>query len=174
MRLDGKAWRTFFDGFQREAFRLESLQVYDMASEQAEYDHFLATGELHIPDDDQWLTRVRHFRGTGRWVGRVHVVTRPLTDYLRYEFAIYRHTVRAGEDVRILDATDQPGLQLPAQDFWLFDESAVVRMDYLPGGVQTGRELLEDIDPEPYIGWKRRALERAVVFQEYETRYPCD
>ena len=93
MRLDGKAWRTFFDGFQREAFRLESLQVYDMASEQAEYDHFLATGELHIPDDDQWLTRVRHFRGTGRWVGRVHVVTRPLTDYLRYEFAIYRHTV---------------------------------------------------------------------------------
>ena len=47
-------------------------------------------------------------------------------------------------------------------------------MDYLPGGVQTGRELLEDIDPEPYIGWKRRALERAVVFQEYETRYPCD
>ena len=92
MRLDGKAWRTFFDGFQREAFRLETLQVYDMASEQAEYDRFLASGELHIPDDDQWLTRVRHFRGTGRRVGRVHVATRPLTDYLRYEFAVYRHT----------------------------------------------------------------------------------
>jgi len=101
VRLDGTAWRTFFDGFQREAFRLETLQVYDMASEQAEYDHFLVTGELHIPDDDQWLARVRHFRSTGRWVGRVHVVTRPLTDYLRYEFAVYRHTVRAGEDVRV-------------------------------------------------------------------------
>ena len=54
------------------------------------------------------------------------------------------------------------------------DWKEVVRMDYLPGGVQTGRELLEDVNPEPYIGWKRLALEHAVVFQEYETRYLCD
>ena len=174
MRLDGEAWRTFFDSFEREAFRLETLPVYDMASERVEYDSFLATGELHIPDDDQWLVRVRHFRSTGRWVGRVHVVTRPLNDYMRYEFAVYRHTTQAGEDVRILDLTSEPGLELPSQDFWLFDDSAVVRMDYLPGGVQVGRQLLEDIDPKPYIGWKRLALEHAVAFQEYVTRYPCD
>ena len=67
MRLDGEAWRTFFDSFQREAFRLETLPAYSMASEQAEYDTFLATGELHIPEDDSWLVRVRRFRRTGRW-----------------------------------------------------------------------------------------------------------
>lgn len=91
--------------------------------------------------------RVRHFRRTGRWIGRVHILTRPLTEYLRYEFAVYRHTVKAGEDVRILDLTRQPDPGLPSQDFWLFDESAVVRMDYRPDGTQVGRELLEDIDP---------------------------
>lgn len=83
MRLDGDTWRAFFDSFKREAFRLETLPVYDMANERAEYEGFIATGRLDIPDDDPWLTRVRHFRATGRWVGRVHVISRPITDYLR-------------------------------------------------------------------------------------------
>ena len=110
--------------------------------------------------------RVRHFRQTGRWIGRVHVISRPLTDYLRYEFAVYRRTVEVGEDVRILDLTDQPDPGLPAQDFWLFDDTAVVRMDYAPDGTQLGREFLEDVDPAPYVAWKQLALEYAEPFSE--------
>lgn len=170
MRLDGDAWRTFFDSYQREAFRLETLPTYSVGSERAEYEHFLATGELHIPDDDSWLTRVRHFRDTGRWIGRVHVLSRPLTDYLRYEFAVYRYTVAAGEDVRILDITDQPNPELPIEDFWLFDDTAVVRMAYDRDGTQLGRELLEDADPAPYVEWKRVALEHAQPFMEYDVK----
>ncbi len=98
-----------------------------------------------------WLVRVRHFRHTGGWIGRVHVISRPLTDYLRYEFAVYCRNVEAGEDVRILDLTDRPDPGLPAQDFWIFDETAVVRMDYDLDGIQLGRELLEDTDPAPYV-----------------------
>jgi hypothetical protein len=167
VRLDGDAWNTFFDSFKREAFRLETHPVYDMTSEQEEYGQFLATGDLHIPDDDGWLSRVRHFRATGRWVGRVHVLSRPLTDYLQYEFAVYRYTVQAGEDVRILDPTSRPDPGLPAQDFWLFDESSVVRMDYDDHGRQLGRELLDGADPAPYIAWKRTALTHAQPFTEY-------
>ncbi len=173
MRLDGNAWRTFFDSYQREAFRLETRPTYNVASEQEEYETFLATGELHIPDDDPWLVRVRYFRATGRWIGRVHVLTRPLTDYLRYEFALYRHTVLVGEDVRILDLTDQVDPGLPQQDFWLFDESAVVRMDYAPDGTQLGRELLEDTDPAQYVTWKHLALEHAQPFTEYAKLHEC-
>ncbi len=170
MRLDGDAWRTFFDSYQREAFRLETLPAYGVGSEQAEYERFLATGRLDIPDDDPWLVRVRHFRRTGRWVGRVHVITRPLTDYLRYEFAVYRHTVAAGEDVRILDLTDRPNPGLPIDDFWLFDDTTVVRMDYDPDGTQRGRELLEEADPTPYVGWKRLAWQHAEPFMEYDVK----
>lgn len=166
MRLDSDGWRTFFDSYQWEAFRLETLPFYSVRSEQMEYEKFLATGELDIPDNDPWLVRVRHFRQTGRWVGRVHVISRPLTDYLRYEFAVYRRTVEAGEDVRILDLTDRPDPGLPAQDFWLFDDSTVVLMDYDSDGIQLGRELLEDIDPAPYVGWKRLALQHAEPFTE--------
>jgi hypothetical protein len=166
VRLNGDRWRTFFDSYQREAFRLETLPSYSVGSELMEYQRFLTTGVLDIPDDDPWLVRVRHFRRTGRWIGRVHVISWPLTDYLRYEFEVYRHTLQAGEDVRILDLTRRPNPGLPAQDFWLFDDSAVVRMEYDEDGTQLGRELLEDTDPGPYIAWKRLAMDHAEPFTE--------
>ncbi len=173
MRLDGDAWRKFFDSYEREAFRLETLPAYGVAGEQAEFEEFIASGKLRIPWDDPWLARVRDFRRTDRWIGRVHVISRPLTDYLRYEFAVYGHTVRAGEDVRILDVTDQPDPGLPRQDFWLFDEAVVVRMDYRPDGTQVGRELLTDADPAPYVAWKRLAMQHAQPFMEYMRRHEC-
>lgn len=169
MRLDDNdAWRTFFNSYRREAFRLETLPVYNVSKEQVELENFLTSGRLDIPDEDPWLTRVRRFRQTGRWIGRVHVICRPLTDYLRYEFAVYRHTVAAGEDVRILDLTDRPNPGLPAEDFWLFDDTAIVRMDYKPDGTQLRRELLENVDPAPYVAWKRLALRHAQPFTEYD------
>jgi hypothetical protein len=164
MRLEGDDWRTFFDSYQREAFRLETLPIYRVNREREEFSKFLVTGKIDMPDDEPWLTRVRQFRETGRWIGRVHVIRRPLTDYLRYEFAVYERTVEAGEDVRILDLTDQPDPGLPTQDFWLFDDTAIVRMDYDPDGTQLGRELLEDVDPAPYIEWKKLALKYAERF----------
>jgi hypothetical protein len=171
VRLDGEDWRAYFDSYEREAFRLETLPAYSVSSERQEYEHFLSTGRLEIPDDDSWLVRVRRFRSSGRWIGRVHILSRPLTDYLRYEFAVYRYTVAAGEDVRILDLTEQPNPGLPTEDFWLFDDTGVVHMDYRLDGTQLGRELLEETDPSPYVRWKRLALEHARPFMEYDAKH---
>lgn len=170
MRLDGEAWRTLFDSYRREAFRLETLPAYQVTGERAEYEHFQATGSVDIPYEDPWLVRVRQFRRSGRWIGRVHVIDGPLTDYLRYELAVYRYTVDAGEDVRILDLAEQPDPGMPREDFWLFDDTAVVRMDYGADGNQLGRELLEDADPAAYVRWKRLALSHAQPFKEYEAK----
>ena len=144
-----------------------------VSSEQVEYDSFLANGKLIIPDDDPWLVRVRNFRRTGRWIGRVHVISRPLADYLRYEFAVYQFTAQAGEDVCILDLAERRDPGLPPQDFWLFDDTAVVRMDFLADGTQVGRELLEGVDPAPYVAWKRLALEYWQPFMEYAKLHEC-
>ncbi|MFJ3788048.1 DUF6879 family protein [Kitasatospora sp. NPDC090091] len=167
MLLLGDAWRTFFDSFEREAFRLETRSFYAMPGEDEEYQEFLATGELHIPDDDPWLARVRHFRETGRTISRVHVLTRPLSDYLRYEFAAYVYNSAAGEDIRILDLTDRQNPGLPDQDFWMFDRAVVVDMQYRPDGTQVGRELLTDPDVELYRHWRDLAVSLSVPFLEY-------
>ncbi|GAB3484404.1 DUF6879 family protein [Amycolatopsis cihanbeyliensis] len=170
MRLAGDDWKKFFDSFEREAFRLETRPVYNVAKEWDEFQRFLATGEFDVSDHEPWLKRVRHFRATGRWIGRVHVITSPLTDYLRFEFAAYPHNVRSGEEVHVLDLADQSNPGLPDQDFWMFDDSKIVRMDYAEDGTQLGRELLEDVDPAPYVEWKRIALEHAEPFLDYSAR----
>ena len=165
--MAGEAWPKFFDSFEQEAFRLETLPVYKVEGEWDDFQRFLTTGEMDVSEDSPWFQRIRHYRNTGRWIGRVHVVTRPLTDYLRFEFTFQRHSVQAGEDIRILDLTDRVNPGLPDQDFWMFDESKVVRMDYEADGTQIGRELLEDIDPAPYVAWKRLALEHSEPFMEF-------
>jgi hypothetical protein len=168
--LDGDAWNEYFDSFERDAFRLETLPQYLVSGEKEEYAEFLRSGRVDLPDESGWLSRVRHYRQTGRWIGRVHVIRRPLTDYLRFEFAYYRRNTAAGEEVRILDLTDRPDPGLPEQDFWMFDDAHVVRMDYEPDGTQIGRELLEGADPAQYVEWKRVALANSVPFAEYCTR----
>ncbi|MCG6494877.1 DUF6879 family protein [Kitasatospora sp. A2-31] len=169
MLLAGDAWRTFFDSFGHEAFRLETRSFYAMPDEDEEYREFLTTGELHIPDDDPWLTRVRHFRETGRTISRVRVLTRPLSDYLRYEFAAYAFNVAAGEEIRILDLTDRQNPGLPDQDFWMFDGVSVVDMQYRPDGAQVGRELLANPDLKQYRRWRDLAISMSVPFLEYSS-----
>ncbi|MFB7476167.1 DUF6879 family protein [Kitasatospora sp. NPDC056184] len=166
MFLDGDDWRAYFDAMEYDAWRLETHPVYTVPQEEDGIRRFLAGEPLDTGATAAWATRVRGYRETGRRVGRVHVVTRPLTDYLRFEFAHYRHNVEAGEDVRILDLTDRPNPGLPDQDFWLFDDRRVVLMNYRSDGTQINRRI-HDGDPAPYAAWKGLAIAESVPFTEY-------
>jgi hypothetical protein len=171
MRLVGDEWKQFFDSYETSAFRLETLAIYRVDDEAAEFARFLAGEtpplELHYP----WLDRVSNFIATGRIIQRVHVVRRPLTDYLRYEFDwAYKYNVAAGEDIRILDLTEKQNPGVPEEDFWMFDERRVVRMLYRSDGSQIGRELLDDPDIEEYLHWRTVALDQSVPFEDYWAR----
>ncbi|MGC0415093.1 DUF6879 family protein [Embleya sp. AB8] len=167
MHLDGEHWSSFFDSFEHEAFRLETLSAYSMLGEEQEYADFMATGYLDLPEDDPWLTKLAHYRASGRKVSRVHVVTPPLSDYLRYEFAAYRYNVAAGEDVRILDTTRRRIIPPMPSDFWLLDDAKVVEMQYDEHGAQVARILLESPDLAWYRRSKESALALSVPFSEY-------
>ncbi|MFF1792189.1 DUF6879 family protein [Kitasatospora sp. NPDC058243] len=166
MLLDGKDWRDYFDAMASDAWRLETRSVYTMPQEEDAIRRFLAGGPVTAEDTAAWTRRVRGFRESGRTVGRVHAITRPLTDYLRFEFAHYAHNVAAGEDIRILDLTGRENPGLPDQDFWMFDESRVVLMNYRPDGTQISREAF-DGDPSRFVEWKRLAVSESVPFSEY-------
>ena len=168
MRLDGDDWARYFREFKRSAFRLEGQPIYTMPDEQDEIRDFLAG---RLPPDGyhyDWLDTVKEAAQKGRPIQRVRVVTRPLNEYVRYEFAYgYDFNVPAGEDIRIVDATESdPGL--PAEDFWLFDEATVVRMLYRTDGTQIGRELVESPDLTQYLGWRDLALAHSVPYAEYQ------
>jgi hypothetical protein len=168
VRLDGEDWQRFFDSFAHSAWRLELHAVYTMPQEAESFSRWRA-GE-RLPEDHRspWMERVAGYLASGRTIGRVHVVRRPLSEYLQFELdSYYRHHVRAGEDIRILDLTDKPDPGLPDHDFWLFDERQVVQMLYRADGTQIGRELVEHPDIEAYLRWRDVACAGAVPVPEY-------
>jgi hypothetical protein len=104
----------------------------------------------------------------GKTFRRVRVVARPLSDYIRYEFEWgFVYNVAAGEDIRILDLTNTPMPDLPDHDFWLFDETTVVKLLYRPDGTQIKRELVDDPDIPAYIRNHDAAWQQAIPFSEY-------
>ncbi|WP_019629452.1 DUF6879 family protein [Actinomadura atramentaria] len=167
MRLDGSDWREFFDRYQRSAWRLELRSFYTMPQEQESFQRF-ASGE-RLPADywSGWMARVSAFAESGRTIGRVHVLRRPLSEYLRFQFDYYSHHVRAGEDIRILDLTDRGAPELPEHDFWFFDDEHVVELRYREDGTQIGRFLLEEPDLDKFRKYRDNALEGAIPFMEY-------
>ncbi len=130
---------------EREMFRLETLQAYDVAYEVDAYTVFQARGVVDLTPG-RWQGLVSAHVAAGRSCRRVHVVHEPLSDYLRYELAgPYTRSALAGEQIRL--CVVEPGAWpdgVPDYDFWLFDDEVWV-MDY----DQAGRFERLHIDDDP-------------------------
>jgi hypothetical protein len=169
--LTGETFALLFGTFAETAFRLETLPVYDVEDERAEFEAFLRGDEMP-PEfhDNPW---VRGMTDKGKQIGRVHVLRSPLSDYLRYELAAYPGNITAGESIGIVDLAqrDVP-VGLPDHDFWLFDDAEVYRMHYTEAGAFIGGELLPADQLPAYRRYKDIALANAVPFAEYKETRP--
>ncbi|MDR3083219.1 MAG: hypothetical protein LBV60_20275 [Streptomyces sp.] len=168
--VTGDEFGKLFESFERTAFRLETLAMYDVEEEREEMARFFAGGDMGAEwDDNPW---VRSMTDLGKQVSRVHVLSSPLTDYLRYELAAYPGNIRAGESIGIIDRAEQSVDGLPDHDFWLFDDRDVYRMHYTEAGAFVGGELLPvDRLPE-YLAYRSAALAAAIPFGPYWERHP--
>ncbi|MFE0025981.1 DUF6879 family protein [Amycolatopsis sp. NPDC059021] len=166
--LDGDAFSACFDDFERSAWRFETQPVYTMPDEQESLNRFLAGEARPIGHNDDWHEEVHAWVSAGKSIGRVRTVRQPLTDYQRYQLAWgIPGNVEAGEDIRILDQT-RSDLGLPAQDFWLFDDSVVVHLNFAPDGTLDNIEQPDAPDLSKYLAWREIALAHAVPFAEYD------
>ncbi|MGE6955145.1 DUF6879 family protein, partial [Staphylococcus capitis] len=78
---------------------------------------------------------------------RARIVSEPVTDYIRFEYAVTAgHNVAAGELVRWLPRHRAADLLVPAADFWAFDQSVVV-FNHFDGNGDWVREDRRD-DPD--------------------------
>ncbi|MGW6705433.1 DUF6879 family protein [Streptomyces sp. NPDC054956] len=126
-----------FERFQHEAFRLETFDDYSDSGNVDAYRAFQAGQEQPEGYNAGWIEELRGLAHEGKRVYRVHVLKRPLTEYLRFELGWgYRTNMTGGEEFFILDVTDAPNPLEAAPDFWLFDskDTAVMRYDDAGGG----------------------------------------
>ena len=166
-RIDREEFERLFDAFTKSAWRLEIQGTYDEPEEREPLRRFL-TGES---DDLAWMTDwfdwVAELTAAGRRIGRVRVLTEPLTDYLRFELSFTGQAVDAGEDIRLLAANDARKLQLPREDFWFFDDRLIAVLLFGDTGV-TAAEVIDDpSEVNRYRAVQQLALSAAVPYREW-------
>lgn len=157
---------TLMDTWQRTAWRWECQGVYREPNEREPLRRFLA-GE---PDDltwfQRWLTRVRDWTAAGQRMGRVRMLTDPITDYLRFELSITPPAVQAGEDIRFVMQDQALALGLPDHDFWLFDDARVAVLHFGDEGLSGIELITESGKVREYREWQRAAVQAAVPISE--------
>jgi hypothetical protein len=165
---------AIFDGFHRSAFRLETLDHYQVGSDGGDVLRYLA-GEPE-PDPERkepWLEVLRAERTAGKLRHRVHVLRTPLSDYLRYECEWgYLPNAEAGEQIHILDLSERElSTDLETlEDFWLMDDETVLRMHYDERGAYLGASLAEDV--VPYRRTRDAALAASEDFSTWWNQHP--
>jgi hypothetical protein len=146
--------------FRHRVFRLETLDWYNAANEREPYARFLAGEPADPAWREPWKRLVRDVRESGRTMERVHIVSEPASDYIRFELLhVYPANVEAGEDVRVLGQKTANDLWLGAYDYWLFDDDLAAMLVY--DGF--GRVLRVELDrTQATIEWLRSERDEAL------------
>jgi hypothetical protein len=153
-------------------FRLETLDWYTAEYEQEPLRKFLA-GEpvrLGTPQTSPYLRLVQDKTSTGVVWQRVHVVSEPLTDYVRYEMAAYRANVLAGEEVRIARRTADQRLTAAGPDFWMIDDRDVAVLRHDEAGRLLALQAVKQVSP--YRELRTLALEQSRPLEEFGSSLP--
>lgn len=157
----------------RDLFRLETLSYYDVGSDGEDYHRYLRGEPTPNAQAKQpWLDHLRADIAAGRHWRRVHALTTPLTDYVRYECEwAYTFNVAGGEDVRIIDDAGAP--LMGVGDFFVIDHEHVVRSHYDGGGRFLGAEVVAEVSAKaPYIALADAIWPTAHPFTDWWKRHP--
>lgn len=166
--------RDFDTLFQRRVFRLETLDHYDAENEREPFARFLAGQPADWAWREPWQRIVREHRAAGRIMQRVHVVSEPVSDYVRFELLrVYPANVEAGEDVRILSRTTAEKLSLDLAwdgDFWEFDDALAARLIYDGTGTVSRVEL----EGREQLAWRSRLRDLTLFYSTPLAQYVAE
>ncbi|MFG2829225.1 DUF6879 family protein [Streptomyces sp. NPDC048434] len=167
-----KTLGELFDAFHREAFRLETLDDYSRSGNVDAYQAFLAGEPQPANYNEAWVSEIRSHTSRGKRVYRVHILSRPLTPYLRFELGWgYQKNATGGEQFFILDTTEQPNPLEGVPDFWCFDSLTPAVMNYAEDGSFLGAGILPDARADEFRTYRDTAMAHAVPLPEWWAKY---
>jgi hypothetical protein len=136
-------------------FRLEAQPQYQNPAEVERFHTFQQGGEFpeRSPQTSPWLAKIASSTAAGGIWHRVHVVSQPLTDLMRFELTTDLENVAAGEKVLVADRSIHQWMKGLTQDFWLLDgddpdcaTAILMRYDdqgrFLDAEISTNREVI--------------------------------
>ena len=170
--LDERELGEYIDQhFASTLFRLETLDEYDVGTEQEDFLRYLAGQSAPT---STWPDVIRGEVARGLHTYRVHLLQSPLTDYLRYECEWgYVYNSEAGEHIRIIDTAEQPKPEaVPYEDFWLIGDEHLLLMHYHSDGKFLGASIGAPRLIPRYIAAREAAWSAGIDFTDYWRQHP--
>lgn len=128
--IDLDEFEGLFRTFSHSAWRLETRQRYASDEATDTYRQFVETGGVEWDQSDPYCELIRSQTMQGKRVERVRIVDQPPTTGQLYLLNNAKRNSRLGEDIRGLWRADVDRLQLPPEDFWLFDSRRAARLRF--------------------------------------------
>jgi hypothetical protein len=148
--------------------RFETRDAYDR-SEASGFDEWRRTGEVNRDRSGEFADMVREAVDRGvRW-RRVRIISRPPSEYMRWEHAVTDENVKSGEDIRWLWRDEAADLLIPAADCWVFD-NRVIRWNFQRGDDSNPHVYTFSSDPRiarDIAGAFEMAWNRAIPHAEF-------
>ncbi|MFG3019011.1 DUF6879 family protein [Streptomyces sp. NPDC048254] len=142
--LDPATFARLFENFQHSAWHLEMRRGYAVDQEEDTYAQFVRGEEPTWDMDAPWAHTILPKTQGGAYVGRVRIVDNPPTEGQLYLLAHAEYNVALGEEVRNMWREDAKRVNLPDEDFWIFDSHIVALCLFDDADVLTGAELITE------------------------------
>jgi len=166
--IDLDDFNGLFETFKHTAWRLETRRRYASDEATDTYAQF-ERGERPAWDmDTPYCRTIRQQTGQGARVERVRLVDSPTTPGQRYLLAHAQKNAALGEDIRNLSRVDAQRLQLPDEDFWIFDSRLVALLNFDDADNLADVELITQPDEVVRYSMVRDAAwHHAVPYEEF-------
>jgi hypothetical protein len=158
----------WLENFKESAFRLERCPSYNMPEEAEMLAAFKRGEKVQLPENHPWPPLVKRQCSAGKVMQRARVVSRPPTEYERFELSLYPHSIEAGEQICVYERGSIPEIFRYEVDFWLFDNHTVYILNYDAEGHFLGTEPAYDV--VTYRRIRDLALERSIPLAEFTAR----
>ena len=158
----------WLENFKESAFRLERRPSYNMPEEAEMLAAFKRGEKVQLPENHPWPPLVKRQCSAGKVMQRARVVSRPPTEYERFELSLYPHSIEAGEQICVYERGSIPEIFRYEVDFWLFDNHTVYILNYDAEGHFLGTEPAYDM--VTYRRIRDLALERSIPLADFTAR----
>jgi len=155
------------------AVHLEMRDWYAAQAESQAFARWQADRQPRTTDADrasrrEWLDLVRTAIARGVVIRRARIVSEPVSEYIRFEWAGTPLNIEAGEQVSWLPRRRASDLCLPGNDFWAFDER-LVRFHHFSGegGIVEDELVADPAVVKLCLAAFESVWERAIPHAEY-------
>lgn len=164
-----------YSGPGDHVFRMERLPWYDVPSQNADREAFLAGARPDWKRKRAWFDELAAEAARGLVARRVRVLSEHLTDdelmACHYGYAYYGQH----EKTRVLHRGEHGSVDVLDHDYWIMQQAtgavSILRMIYSDGGAFVGAEVVPAHQCEPYLREQELSWNIAEPFEDWWARH---